>query len=87
MYYVYVLRSKSSGRHYIGQTNDLKRRLVEHNRGKHKATKNRGPWELLAHIDVSTRSEAVRLEAKLKSMKRPDRALRYIEKNVNNSAY
>ena len=30
MYYVYVLRRKDNGGTYIGYTNNLKRRLVEH---------------------------------------------------------
>ena len=33
MFYTYVLQSKKNGRHYIGSTDDLKRRVQEHNLG------------------------------------------------------
>ncbi|HDP66927.1 MAG TPA: GIY-YIG nuclease family protein, partial [Candidatus Marinimicrobia bacterium] len=31
---VYILYSPSKDRYYVGQTNDLNRRLVEHNSGQ-----------------------------------------------------
>ncbi|MBX3178125.1 MAG: GIY-YIG nuclease family protein [Candidatus Hydrogenedentes bacterium] len=31
MYYVYVLRSESTGKIYIGQTSHLEKRLAQHN--------------------------------------------------------
>jgi len=34
MFYVYILKSEKDGKLYIGYTNDLKRRLEEHNSGK-----------------------------------------------------
>jgi len=33
MYYVYILFIKKSGRFYAGQTRDLQKRLLDHNRG------------------------------------------------------
>ena len=45
MYYVYVIRGPKQ--FYIGSTNDLRRRLREHNENKSFATKNRGPWRLV----------------------------------------
>lgn len=33
MFFVYVLRSQKSGYRYIGQTNNLKKRIQEHNSG------------------------------------------------------
>ena len=44
---VYVLRSQSSAQHYVGITKDLRRRLEEHDQGRSRATRNRGPWNLL----------------------------------------
>ena len=47
MYFVYVLKSLKDGKHYIGFSNDLKRRLEEHNSGLVKSTINRKPMELI----------------------------------------
>jgi len=60
----------------------LERRIAEHQRGKQTATRNRGPWQLLVQISCESRVEAVNLERKLKSMKRPDRILRYLQKRI-----
>ncbi|MGH9863290.1 MAG: GIY-YIG nuclease family protein, partial [Candidatus Acidiferrales bacterium] len=43
MYFVYVLRSCTTDRHYVGYTSDLVQRLGQHNSGITKSTKNRGP--------------------------------------------
>ena len=67
MYFVYVLRSLSSDRHYVGYTTDLTQRLGQHHAGITKSTKNRGPWELVYKEAFPTRAEAVRRERQLKS--------------------
>ncbi len=79
MYYVYVLISESSGRLYIGHTDNVERRLAEHQRGKSKYTRKRGPWKVEKKVHCKSRSEAMKLEYKLKRMKRPERVLNYIE--------
>ncbi len=48
MYYAYVLKSKKTGNFYYGSTDDLKRRLAEHNSGKGGAyTRKNMPLELV----------------------------------------
>ena len=47
MFYVYVLKSSKDEELYIGSTNDLKRRLREHQNGKSFSTKLRRPFELV----------------------------------------
>ncbi|MBI5644533.1 GIY-YIG nuclease family protein [Candidatus Kaiserbacteria bacterium] len=48
MFYAYVLSSEKNGRQYIGSTDDLKRRLLEHNSGKGGTyTKNNRPFQLI----------------------------------------
>lgn len=47
MYYVYILKNYSKNKFYKGFTNDLKRRMKEHNAGEAAFTKNNGPWELV----------------------------------------
>jgi putative endonuclease len=69
MYTVYILRSKKSGRTYIGQTDDLTKRLVRHNTGQVKSSKHDAPFDLMAKKEVASRSEAMRLEKFLKKQK------------------
>ena len=66
MYTVYVLRNPQ-GRLYIGQTEDISRRLAEHAAGTTRWSKSRGPWELVLSEECSTRAEALRRERALKT--------------------
>lgn len=71
MFLVYVLRSQTSGERYIGQTDDLDRRIAQHNdpnrSGIPFTAKNPGPWVLVYREAHATRSEALRREKWLKS--------------------
>jgi len=69
MFYTYILKSKSSGRFYIGQTDNLEMRIKRHNENTVKSTKNRGPWDLVHCESHFTRSEALIRERYLKSLK------------------
>jgi len=68
-YYVYVLRSKKNGYRYIGQTNNLKRRIDEHNLGLTKSIRFQLPFSLEYTEKFETRVDAVRREKFLKSGK------------------
>ena len=72
---VYVLQSKTTDRLYIGQTNNLERRLREHAAGQTRSTRGRGPWKLIYTRDFPTRTGAVRHERRLKRMKNRERVL------------
>ena len=68
MFIVYVIQNPS-GLLYKGQTQSLKKRLLEHNdpNGSHSYTRNKGPW-ILVHQEVcSTRSEAMKRERYFKT--------------------
>ncbi len=69
--FVYVLRSQPTGRYYVGTTNDLHRRLAQHNAGGTASTKAYRPW-VLAHWeafdDIPT---ARRREQQIKAWKNP----------------
>lgn len=69
MWYVYILKSTVNGRYYTGSTNDLERRLNEHNTGKSKYTSLTRPFILVHKEEYSTRLEAVRRERFLKTGK------------------
>ncbi|MCP4642386.1 MAG: GIY-YIG nuclease family protein [bacterium] len=70
-FWVYILQSESTAKLYIGQTNDLKRRLAQHNDPNCRLTlhtkRNKGPWALLHSEEYATRTEAMRREKQLKS--------------------
>ncbi len=67
MFFTYVLYSAKFDEIYIGQTNDIKRRLVEHNAGKHRFTKRYLPWVITYSEKFNTRAEAMKRERELKS--------------------
>jgi len=57
-YYVYVLRSVASGRHYVGSSDEPASRLKDHNRGKVNSTKAYLPWEIVHLEEYPSRPEA-----------------------------
>jgi len=67
VYFVYVLKSNKNSRLYKGMTNDLKRRIYEHNLGKNKSTRPYRPWTLVYFESFETRVEARSREKYLKS--------------------
>ena len=69
MAFVYILQSQSSGRNYIGSTNDLDRRLSEHHRNHTPSTRGRGPWILVHQETFPTLPDARRREFEIKRWK------------------
>lgn len=67
MFYVYVLISLKDRKLYIGQTNDLNRRFIEHCNGEVTSTCYRRPLKLIFAEMFLTRFEAERREEWLKS--------------------
>ena len=67
MFYVYVLRSKRDGNFYIGQTEDLKRRVSEHNAGQVPSTHKRIPVELSYYEACNHHKDAIHREKYLKT--------------------
>lgn len=66
MYYVYILVSEKDNGIYIGRTNNLKRRLAEHNIGAVPSTKSRRPFRILKTFDCVSVRESVELEREYK---------------------
>ena len=80
-FFVYMLKSNSTGRHYYGHNNNLKYRLNEHNTGLSPHTRGKGPWNLIGYMEFESRSGAMKIENKLKKMKNPSRAKNWLSKN------
>ena len=70
MYYCYILYSKAKGCFYKGQTDNLKARVERHNSGMEKSTSDGVPWVLCWAVSKPSRSEAMKLESKLKNLSR-----------------
>jgi len=67
MWTVYIIKNSISKELYIGITNDLERRLREHNHGFQTATKCRlGEWQLIYCEQYRVKNDAVVREKKLK---------------------
>lgn len=47
MYYVYVLKSEKSGQWYTGSTDNLRKRVSQHNKKQSTWTKGGVPWTLI----------------------------------------
>ena len=69
MYTLYILHSKSLDKYYVGYTNDLMRRLNEHNRIKGKFTDVGIPWVLVYKETYATKKIAMDREKLIKSKK------------------
>ena len=67
MFYIYVIKSPTGKRWYTGFTNDLRKRLNQHNSGKSTWTKGRGPWELIYYEACFNEEDARSREKYLKS--------------------
>jgi len=64
-YRVYVLENRD-GRFYVGVTDDVVRRVGQHNSGQSQWTKGRGPWSVVWQSQELTLTEARKLENRLK---------------------
>jgi putative endonuclease len=65
IYRVYVLQNPE-GRFYIGLSEDIRKRIDQHNLGESKWTRGKGPWTLSWQSEVMNLSAARKLENKLK---------------------
>ena len=81
MWYLYILRSDTKDKIYIGSTNDLERRLEQHNRGHTKSTKRFVPWSFVYVEKFLEKKDARDRERQLKNWKNRKRIESLIEKN------
>ena len=69
MFTVYILHSISLNKYYVGYTNDITRRLSEHNRKKGKFTDGGIPWALVYREEFELKREAMAREKFIKLQK------------------
>jgi len=67
MHFVYLLKSLKDGKFYTGYTEDLERRLNEHNNAKIKSTEHRRPFEIIYYEACRNQKDALHRERYLKT--------------------
>jgi putative endonuclease len=85
-YFVYILKSEKDGSFYTGFTQDLARRLQQHNIGKVKATRYKRPFRLVYNEAHPNATEARQREYYIKSQKSRKFIEGLIKKRANSSA-
>ncbi len=86
MFFVYILKSEIDNSFYIGQTNDLNRRLVFHNEGLSKYTSRKVPWKIVYFEEYKTRTDAIIRERFLKQQRNREFYEGLISKRSGSSA-
>ena len=67
MHYGYLIESSTAEKRYVGSTENLRQRIVDHNSGKNVSTATHRPWRLRTYVAFSTRLQALAFERYLKS--------------------
>jgi putative endonuclease len=76
MFFVtYILYSSKIDKYYIGSTENLEKRLENHNLGKSTFTSRGIPWLLVYFEEFSNRSDSLKREKEIKNKK----SRKYIE--------
>ena len=67
-YSAYILKSEKNGKHYYGHSQNLEKRLKDHNNGRVRSTKAYRPWKVIYAEKFLLRSEAREREFFFKSL-------------------
>jgi putative endonuclease len=68
-FFVYILQSMKDFSFYIGQCDDLDKRMSKHFDGMSKYTASKKPWRLVYFEMYNSRSDAIKRENQIKKMK------------------
>jgi putative endonuclease len=79
-YYVYVLQSLQDQSFYIGQCDDLDKRMSKHFDGMSKYTASKRPWRLKYFEVLEARTDAIKRENALKKAK----SRKYVQQLIDN---
>ena len=69
IYFVYILKSKKTGRFYVGYTSNLVTRLEKHNAGGTISTRSGRPWEIVYYEKFDLKTDAISREKEIKRKK------------------
>ena len=70
MYFIYILYSISANKYYVGHTDNIERRLFEHNNGMTRFTSNiASDWIIMYTETFESRTLAAKREREIKARK------------------
>jgi len=79
-FFVYILQSLKDGSFYVGECDDLYKRMSKHSDGMSKYSASKRPLRLRYFELLPTRSEAIKREKEIKRKK----SRKYLEHLINN---
>jgi len=69
-HWVYIIQSQSTDRYYCGHSDNVDRRISQHNDPHYQLTRTtkiwKGPWRIIWTQECASKSEAAVLERKIK---------------------
>ena len=83
-YFVYILSFNSINKFHFIQTQNIIERIKRHNSDYEKSTSKGKPWKLAFFTNCNSRTEAMKLERKIKNFKSQKRIKEFIENKIIN---
>ena len=81
-YFVYILKSQSADKYYIGFSSNPGIRLEYHNTFEKGFTSRYRPWEIVYTKEYSSKSEALSAERRIKSWKSKKKIIKLINGEI-----
>ena len=78
-HYIYILKSKTADKYYIGSSENPERRLEFHNTIEKGFTARDRPWEIVFTQEFTSKTDTMKVERKIKSWK----SRKMIERVIN----
>ena len=69
-WFLYILQSQKDGDYYKGVTQDIEKRLFEHNTGQSTFTSTKTPWQLVYQKEMPNKRVAMIEKKRLKKLNR-----------------
>ena len=79
MFFTYILMSVKFRKFYTGHTDNMEKRLREHNSGKSIYSRKYMPWQIVYHEKFNSEELAIKREKYFKSAS----GRRWLKKNIN----
>ncbi len=81
-HYLYILKSKTTAKYYVGISENANRRLEYHNTKEKGFTSRYRPWEIVYQKEYDSKNEAQIAEKKIKGWKSRVMVEKLIEKEI-----